>query len=627
MPIKKLPLIMWNDRYDNPLRVVAKSYARYKRHGWNGMMDRLDKEYVKLNLYETNNLRKNPDYQIWIRNNESDILNIKSLEFTPLFSIITATYNIDKKYLVEMIESVIAQTYENWELCIADDASISEDTLKTLKYYESRYKNISVIYRQENGHIAKASNSALSLASGMYVAFLDHDDTISPNALYEMAKKLNSNKNLKLIYSDEDKIDENSKRFMPHFKSGWNPDMFFSQNYICHFVVLKKEIVDKIGGFRDGYDGSQDYDLLLRYLEYLKYDEIDRVEKVLYHWRAIKGSTAYGSNEKNYAHEAGLKALQNYFLKKDKKISVENGLVTNTYRVIYPSFIQDPVSMTKNYPLVTLLIPTRDAYNILHKCVDSIIEKTEYPNYEIIVLDNETTCEKTLEYFEKIKKHKNIRILEYHKPFNYSAINNFGVKHSNGEIIGLVNNDVEVISEGWLTEMVSHAIQDDIGAVGAMLYYDNDTIQHAGVVMGIGGVAGHSYKYFKRGSYGYYSRLMVIQNLSAVTGACLLVRKKLYEAVGGLDEKNLKVAFNDVDFCLKLLEKGYRNLWTPYVELYHHESISRGGEDSPSKIKRYDNEVKYMKDKWLKYIEADTLYNRNLTKKYENFGINIDKQK
>ena len=614
--LKKCLLIMYNERYENIFRIIVKSYVRYKKHGYSGMIQRLDKEYIELTQMEKNHLYNKTNYAKWIEINEQKFYQTEPLEYTPLISIITPVYNTEVRYLKEMIESVLVQTYSNWELCIADDASTETETLKTLQYYEKRYKNIKITYREKNGHISQASNSALSLAKGEYVAFLDHDDTLAPNALYEMVKKLNENPKLKLIYSDEDKIDENAKRYNPHFKSGWNPDMFFSQNYICHLVFLKKDVVDTIGGFRIGYEGSQDYDLLLRSLHVVKDDEIDRVEKVLYHWRAIEGSTAYGSNEKAYAHEAGLKALQDYFLDTDKQIIVEDGLLPNTYKVNYP--------IPSLPPFVSLLIPTRDGYEILSKCIESIREKTLYPNYEIIVLDNQTTCPQTLAYFEKIKCHENVTILKYDKEFNYSAINNFGVRHAKGKIIGLINNDVEVINKGWLTEMVSHAIREDIGAVGAMLYYDNETIQHAGVVLGIGGVAGHSHKYFPRDADGYFSRLKIIQNYSAVTGACLLVRKSLYEEVNGLDEKNLKVAFNDVDFCLKLLEKGYRNLWTPYVELYHHESVSRGQEDNQDKIKRFNKEVAYMQKRWFTTLKTDRYYNRNLKKIHENFGVNIN---
>lgn len=591
--LKKFLLTMFNERYENIFRIIIKSYAHYKNY-----------------LYNKTNYGK------WIEINEQNLSKTEPLNYTPLISIITPVYNTDINYLKEMIISVLAQTYSNWELCISDDASTNIEVLKLLESYASKYDNIHVVFRKTNGHISEASNSALAVANGEYVAFLDHDDTLAPHALYEMVNKINNNQNLKLIYSDEDKIDKNGNRYNPHFKSGWNPDMFFSQNYICHLVMIKKEIVDRIGAFRKGYEGSQDYDLLLRSLKHIKDNEIDRVEKILYHWRAIEGSTAYGTSEKVYAHDAGIRALRDYFSKIDPLIKVESGKLSTTYKVAYP---------LKEKPLVSLLIPTRDSYAILDKCIESILEKTVYSNYEIIILDNETTCKKTLKYFDKIKRYENIRIVKYPYPFNYSAINNFGVKHAKGEVIGLINNDIEIINEEWLNEMVQHALRPEIGAVGAKLYYTKETIQHAGVILGIGGVAGHSHKYFPRDADGYFSRLKIIQNYSAVTGACLLVKKSLYEEVGGLDEENLKVAFNDVDFCLKLLEKGYRNLWTPYAEAYHNESISRGKENTPQKLTRFKSEIKYIKNRFS--VTLDNVgYNCNLTKKYENFGINIDRE-
>ncbi|QOP42675.1 glycosyltransferase [Sulfurimonas sediminis] len=614
MIIKKIALIMWNERGENPFRIVVKSYARYRKHGWSGMLLRLEKELQRVNLSAVNHSNQTSDYAKWIARNENDILQTSPLQKRPLVSIVTPTYNTPKRYLQEMLESVLAQTYTNWELCIADDASTKSETLEVLQEYENKYANIQVVYRKTNGHISEASNSALSLASGEYVAFLDHDDTLAPNALYEMVKKLNENPKLKLIYSDEDKIDEKSNRFNPHFKSGWNPDMFFSQNYICHLVFLQKEVVDTIGGFRKGYEGSQDYDLLLRSLHVIKYDEIDRVEKILYHWRAIEGSTAYGSGEKAYAHQAGLKALQDYFHTKDKEITVEDGKLPNTYKVNYP---------VKNRPLVSILIPTRDGYDILRKCVESIIDKTTYPNYEIIILNNETTCKQTLSYLKKIQMYQNVTVLAYHKAFNYSEINNYGVFKSRGDIIAFVNNDIEVVTEHWLDEMVSHACRKEIGAVGAKLYYDEGTVQHGGVVLGIGGVAGHAHKHFEHNAYGYFSRLQIVQNYSAATAACLVVRKELFVEVGGLNAEKLTVAFNDVDFCLKLQKKGYRNLWTPYAQLNHYESKSRGSEDTDEKKRRFEQEVLYMKKKWNKTLMNDRYYNKNLTKKHENFGINI----
>jgi len=608
---------MWNEKNTTPFRIFEKSYARYKKHGYKGMIDRLDREYYKIYPFDSCKVDRQKLYEEWIERNEQYSLEMQSLTYKPLISIITPTYNTEKNYLVKMLESVLMQTYANWELCIADDASINAETIQILRVYEKNHKNIKVTFRKENGHISVASNSALELACGDYVIFLDHDDMLAPNALYEMAKKLNENRDLKFIYSDEDKIDENNKRYNPHFKSRWNPDMFFSQNYICHLVCIKKELVERVGGFRKGYEGSQDYDLFLRMIEQLESKEIDRIQKVLYHWRAVKGSTAYGSGEKKYAHKAGLKALQDYFTKIDVNITAKDGLLPNTYKVNYPL-------LSTNLPLVTILIPTRDGYDILKKCIEGIFEKTTYSNYEIIILNNETKCKKTLMYFEELKSYENITVLEYHKPFNYSAINNFGVKYAKGEIIALLNNDVEVISKGWLTEMVQHALRPEIGAVGAKLYYDDNTIQHAGVILGIGGVAGHSHKYFQKDEYGYFSRLKIIQNYSAVTGACLVIRKELFEEAGGLDEENLKVAFNDVDFCIKVQKLGYRNLWTPYAELYHHESKSRGAEDTPQKVARFNQEVIYMKETWQDSLLNDQYYNENLTLKHEDFSLNIE---
>jgi len=614
----KLAVICWNDfkNKEDVLRIFKKSYARLKKHGFKGMVIRINKEYHQLNFKANFNVNNMNDYSKWIVENEQE-LELVTLAYEPKVSVITPTYNTNPVYLKEMIESVLSQSYTNFELCIADDASSNQETLAVLATYEKNQK-IKIVYRKENGHISAATNSALSQATGEFIAFLDHDDVLAPHALYEMVQKLNEDRNLKLIYSDEDKIDAKGNRFNPHFKSGWNPDMFYSQNYICHFVMIKRDILQEIGGFREGYEGSQDYDMLLRSLKYISDDEIGHIEKILYHWRAIEGSTAYGIGEKDYAHLAGLRALQDYFTQKDPRIKVESGLLPTTYKVNYP------IPDTSN-PLVSLLIPTRDGYDILSKCIESILKITTYTNYEILILDNGTTCTKTLSYMEeKEKTHTNIKVLRYDHPFNYSAINNFGVTHAQGDIIGLINNDIEFISPNWLGEMLQHAIREDVGAVGAKLYYANDTIQHGGVILGIGGVAGHSHKYFPKEHDGYFSRLKIIQNYSAVTGACLLVKKELFKRVNGLNEQDLTIAFNDVDFCLKLQEKGYRNLWTPYAEAYHHESISRGKEDNPDKIARFNKEVEYMKKNWGAILLKDICYNTNLTKIHENFGINID---
>lgn len=563
------------------------------------------------------------DYQEWIEKvekanlptAESAALEISAMERHPLISIVMPVFNTDEKHLKACIDSVIAQTYPYWELCIADDASPMPHIKELLTAYTRQDARIKVVYRKKNGHISRASNSALEIAKGDYVALLDHDDALPEHALFYIAKAINNKPEAQIIYSDEDKIDTQGNRFDPHFKSDWNPDLFFSQNYVSHLSVYRRELLQRIKGFRAGVEGSQDQDLLLRCLPHVKAENIVHIPHVLYHWRTVEGSTALASGEKSYTTEAGIQALRHYFKENGPKgVQVEAAMVPNTYRVRWP--------IPDEPPLVSLLIPTRDRKQITEVAVRSILEKTTYSNYEILILDNGSIEPETLEFFDAIQKQdRRVRVLRYDHPFNYSEINNFGEKNAKGSIIGLINNDVEVISPEWLTEMVSHAIRPDIGCVGAKLYYGNDTIQHAGIIMGIGGVAGHSHKHFARNHLGYFSRLVLTQNLSGVTAACLLVRREVYRQVGGLDEVNLKVAFNDVDFCLKVKEAGYRNLWTPYAELYHHESISRGQEDNPEKIARFNSEIEFMKTKWGNLLANDVFYSQNLTKDREDFSI------
>ena len=533
----------------------------------------------------------------------------------PVISVVMPTYNTEEIFLRKAIESVLGQSYPEWELCIADDASPEPHVRKVLEEYAQRDSRIKVTFRAENGHISAASNSALALATGDFVALLDHDDELAPHALHFVVEAFNRAPSARIIYSDEDKIDKRGERSDPHFKSDWNPDMFFSQNYISHLGVYRRELLQQIGGFRAGVEGSQDQDLLLRCLAYVKPEEIVHVPRVLYHWRILEGSTALDSGEKSYTTDAGIRALQEFFDTQGRSdVKVETGLVPNTYHVRYP--IPQPE------PLVSLLIPTRDMLVVLEPCIRSILDKTTYRNYEIIILDNESAEPATLEYFKRIQaEDERVKVIPYHQPFNYSAINNYGVRHARGELIGLVNNDIEVISPEWLAEMVSHALRPDIGCVGAKLYYDDGTIQHAGVILGLGGVAGHSHKYFPREAPGYFHRLRIVQNLSAVTAACLVVRKSTYLQVGGLEEESLRVAFNDVDFCLKVREAGYRNLWTPYAELYHHESKSRGAENTPEKVARFNGEVEFVKSKWGKKLQYDPYYSPNLTLDREDFSL------
>lgn len=585
------------------------------------LLDELYKKYTnKLNIDSGA-----PSYQQWIEEVElpslpsaAEVSNtLAQLRIKPLISVVMPTYNTAEKHLRTCIESVIKQSYPHWELCIADDASPQPHVRRVLDEYQRIEPRIKLVYRPENGHISRASNSALELATGDYVALLDHDDELPQHALYFVALAINEAPDAQVVYSDEDKINEAGIRSRPHFKSDWNPDLFYSQNYVSHLGVYKRELLNRIGGFRTGVEGSQDQDLLLRCLPHIDSSQILHIPRVLYHWRATEGSTALASGEKSYTTDAGIKALRDYFSTINPGVRVEPGLVPNTYRLRWP--------IPKPSPLVTLLIPTRDKREMTETCVRSILEKTTYQNYEILILDNGSVEQSTLEFFQQIQlENKRVRVLRYDHPFNYSAINNFGVRHASGEIIGLVNNDIEVISPGWLTEMVSHAVRPDVGCVGAKLYYDNNTIQHAGVIVSLGGVAGHSHKHYDRDHYGYFFRLILPQTLSAVTAACLLVRRKIYKEVGGLDEENLKVAFNDVDFCLKVREAGYRNLWTPYAELYHHESISRGHEDTPEKKMRARKEIEFMQSKWSTFLHFDPYYNPNLTKAREDFSLGME---
>jgi glycosyltransferase involved in cell wall biosynthesis/Flp pilus assembly protein TadD len=533
----------------------------------------------------------------------------------PLITVLLPTFNSDPIFLAACIESVLQQSYPHWELCIADDASTQASVRQVLDSFAQKDSRIKIVYREQNGHISCASNSALELATGDYVALLDHDDALAEHALYFMAAAIRDHKDAQILYSDEDKIDVHGKRYAPHFKSDWNPDLFFVQNYVSHLGVYQRALLNQIGGFRTGLEGSQDQDLLLRCLPHVTAEQIIHLPRILYHWRAIEGSTAISPEEKSYTTDTGIKALTDYFENNGPDgIKIEAGMLPNTYRVRWP--IPNPV------PLVSLLIPTRDRKNLTEVAVRSILDKTTYPNYEIIILDNGSTEQETLDWFDVIRQEdQRVKILRHDHPFNYSAINNFGVQHAKGSLIGLINDDVEVISPDWLTEMVSHACREDIGCVGAKLYYSNDTVQHGGVIVGLGGFAAHSHKSYPREHPGYFARLKLVQNLSAVTAACLIVRKTVFNEVGGLDEANLKIAFNDVDFCLKVQKAGYRNLWTPYAELYHHESLSRGHEDTPEKQQRFRAEIGFMQAKWGRALARDPYYNPNLTHAREDFSI------
>ncbi len=554
------------------------------------------------------------DYQIWTKRYApalSDQVIIEMLSelgkcgLQPLISIIMPTYNSNVVLLKAAIESVRNQVYTGWELCIADDASSNTEVIDLLKWYAALDKRIKVRFNQSNQHISENSNSALDLACGEWIALLDHDDLLAPEALYWVVKTINHHPNAQLIYSDEDKITDQGKRYDPYFKPDWNYDLLLSQNFFCHLGVYRTGLMKKVGGFRAGYEGAQDYDLVLRCLNYVKPKDIIHIPKVLYHWRAIDGSTAKGVDEKQYAVDAGERALNDYF--KSNHISAyAEKLPFGMYRTHYSLPAHD-------LPLVSLIIPTYNGLDLLRQCIESVKSKTDYQHYEILVIDNRSDDPEILRYFDEISKLKHIRVLKYPHPFNYSAINNFGVEQAQGDYVLLLNNDIEVRTKSWLSHMMSIALQPGVGVVGSKLYYPDNTIQHAGVIVGLGGVAAHAYLNLSQHDFGYFGRARVMQSLSAVTAACLLVKKSHYELVGGLDAEHLKIAFNDVDFCLKLREAGYRNVWTPFAELYHHESASRGYEDTPEKQSRFNSEVAFMHAKWGEALAFDPAYSVNLS--------------
>lgn len=532
----------------------------------------------------------------------------------PKISIIVPTYNSDERYLTLCLQSVLDQVYPNWELCIADDASTCPHVREVIAAFAARDPRVKSVFREENGHISACSNSALSLATGDFIALLDHDDVLPAHALYFVAKAVNDKPSAQLIYSDEDKVDDGERRFDPHFKTEWNLDLLYSQNYICHLLVIRRDVIDLIGGFRTGVEGAQDYDLILRSLAFLHVDNIVHIPRILYHWRAIPGSTAVSADEKNYAVAAGIKSLRDHFQSKGEDVDVSGTHIATMYRVTR--------KLPEDVPHVSILIPTRDHKTILELCISSILEMTTYPNYSISILNNRSAKPETLDYFKDIcALDSRVSVIDCDMDFNYSAINNLGAGSVDGTVLALLNNDIEVISPEWLTEMTGQALRKDVGCVGAKLYYSNDTIQHAGIIVGIGGVAGHSHKKQRRNDPGYFGRLFTIHEVSAVTAACLVIRKDIFEEVGGLDETDLRVAFNDVDFCLKVRAAGYRNIWTPYAELYHHESLSRGYEDTPEKIERFSQEVKFLKAKWGDVLKADPFFNPNLSYSAEKFGL------
>ncbi|MCJ7446017.1 MAG: glycosyltransferase, partial [Methanotrichaceae archaeon] len=576
---------------------------------------------IGFQAFASSNIAYPYNYHLWILKNEpneAELEHIKrschSLEYRPKISVVVPVWNTDERWLRFAIESVLNQIYDNWELCIANGGSTKQHVKGILDEFANRDSRIKVRHLKDNKGIAGNSNEALSMATGEFVGFLDHDDELATIAIFEIVKLLNHNNMLDFIYTDEDKIDENGNRNLPFFKPDWSPDIFLSNNYVCHFSVIRKSLLDKVGGFNEGYDGSQDYDLFLRVTEQTSKERIAHIPSICYHWRTASDSVASSREAKPYAYIAGEKALRDTMAR--RKIEIDglfSGLVPKSYRIKYKII---------DNPKVSIIIPTKDKVDVLKTCIDSIINKTLYDNYEIFIVDNGSKEDRTLTYYDKLRENPKINILYFNKPFNFSAINNYAVSKVNSEYILLLNSDIEVITPEWVNSMLELAQRSDVGAVGARLLYPNNTIQHAGVIL-VGGVAGHAHKHLPASEWGYFGRAQLIQNFSAVTAACLLTKKSIYNKVGGLNERNLAIAFNDVDYCLKLRQKGYLVIYTPYATLYHHESLFRGHEDTPEKQIRFAKEIKYMRDKWAEILDNDPYYNRNLTRDKEDFSIRI----
>ncbi|RYF84122.1 MAG: glycosyltransferase family 2 protein [Comamonadaceae bacterium] len=593
------------------IKRLPQAWRVFKRAGWRGVD------------WETRRrMRPQNDYARWVQTYDTldeaaqariraVVAQMGSALEPPRISILMPCYNPDPRWLQAAVESVQAQLYPHWELCIADDASPDPGVRAALQRMAAADARIKLVLRERNGHISEASNSALGAVTAPWIALMDHDDVLPPDALFHVAQCIQANPEARLIYSDEDKIGDDGSRSDPYFKPDWNPDLFRSQNMFSHLGVLNTELVRAVGGFRKGLEGSQDWDLVLRCMEHVQPAQIVHIPRVLYHWRIHAQSTAKSMKAKPYAVVAGERALTEHLERTGVRGRAEH--VGIGYRVHY--------ALPDVPPKVSIIIPTRNAQALVRQCVESIQRRSTYPDWEIVLVDNGSDDPAALAYFQQLAQNPRIRVLRDDRPFNYSALNNLAVAQAQGEVLALLNNDIEVLTPGWLEEMVSLALQPGVGAVGARLWYPNRTLQHGGVLLGPGGLAVHANKGLPRGLNGYAGRAALIQTFSAVTAACLVVRKSVYEKAGGLDEAHLAVAYNDVDFCLRLRTLGLRNVWTPYAELVHHESATRGDDFAPQHRERFERERQTMFARWQPVIDHDPAYNPNLRLDSEDLGL------
>jgi len=559
------------------------SPVKYK--GFSASMKNIDNEYLRWITFHE------PDAEA-LKLQQSESLH---LSYKPKISIIVPVYNTNRNMLTSMINSVLSQTYDNWELCIVDGNSDVPYIKDVLLEYAGKDDRIKVSFLERNYNIAGNSNRALELATGEFITFLDHDDELALFSLYEVVKVLNELPEIDVIYSDEDKINPSGKRCAPFFKPDWSPDLLMSVNYVCHLLIIRKTLLAMIGGFREGYDGAQDYDLVLRSIS--ETSKIVHIPKILYHWRMHADSTAQNIYSKDYAHESGKRALRDYLLGNDIDADVCDGIGITNYRTRYHF---------KHMPKVYIMIPFKDRFRFLKRCIDSIIQRSSYKNYELVLVSNNSSEKQLFDYLEKLRDLSFVKTLQYNEPFNYSRLNNYAVKHSDGEVLLFLNNDTEVISEDWIESMLEHAMRKEIGAVGCKLLYPNNTIQHAGVVVGLTGFAGHVFSRLPDDAYTYFGSVDFVRNYLAVTGACMMVRRDVFDEIGGFDER-FALCGSDVEICFRLIEHGYRIVYTPFARLYHHEAITRGKEIPPG-------DFKLSLSAYNKYLNnGDPYYNPNLT--------------
>lgn len=615
-------------RFSGGLTTCIKKARRvFLREGWMGVKRRILFVDGNPELLSASKIRPDinlpavdrNDYDEWVRRYDTltdtkrNKIKLKIADFQnkPLISVVMPVYNPQVSFLDKAIQSVRNQLYPHWELCIADDASSNIAIGELLERHCSQDSRIKIVFREKNEFVSCASNSALELATGEFVALVDHDDLLPEHALYWVVDAINRYPDVGLIYSDEDKVDKFDQRYNPYFKCDFNYELMLAQNMISHLGVYRADIIHKLG-FRVGFEDSQAYDLALRVIEQLKPTQIIHIPRILYHCRVIARRSALSFTEKNYTAETANKAVTEHLHRTQLSAELISAPEAPTHhRICFKRVLPQP--------LVSIIIPTRDRIDLLAMCVDSIIKRTSYSNYEVIIIDNGSVDDATQVFFDGLPKDR-FRIMRDESPFNFSALNNKAARIAYGEFLCLMNNDIEILTPDWLEEMVSFAVRSDVGCVGARLWYPDGSLQHAGVILGIGGVAGHVHLRLERGNTGYFDRAVLPQSFSAITAACLLVRRCVFEEVSGLNE-NLAVAYNDIDFCLRVRNAGYRNVWTPYAEMNHHESASRGFDDTPEKQVRYAKEVEYMKQRWGESLLNDPAYSPNLSLNFADMSL------